>query len=157
TRLDAMRLLHTHLLHELQVLELRHQINSQAQDAMSRQQREYLLRQQLRAIQQELGEENPEQAEATSLRQRLEEADLPEEVRKEAERELGRMERLPAAAPDYHVIRTYVDFILELPWRTSTPDQLDLARARQVLDEDHFDLKDVKERILEHLGVLKLN
>jgi ATP-dependent Lon protease len=157
TLLDAMRLLHTDLLHEVQVLELRQQINSQAQNTMNRQQREYFLRQQLRAIQQELGEENPEQAEAGVLRKRLAEADLPEAVRKEAERELSRMERLPEAAPDYHVIRTYLDFILELPWRKSTADQLDLARARQVLDEDHFDLKDVKERILEHLGVLKLN
>jgi ATP-dependent Lon protease len=157
TRLDALRLLHTHLTHELQVLELRHQINSQAQSEMSRQQREYFLRQQLRAIQQELGEEHPEQAEAALLRQRLQEANLPEEVRKEAERELSRMERLPAAAPDYHVIRTYLDLLLELPWRQSTEDQLDLAHARQVLDTDHFDLQDIKERILEHLGVLKLN
>src|SRR5207237_7262589 len=108
-------------------------------------------------IQQELGEENPEQAEAALLRQRLAEANLPEEVRKEAGRELARMQRLPAAAPDYHVIRNYLELLLELPWRKSTEDQLDLARARQVLDEDHFDLKDVKERILEHLGVLKLN
>jgi ATP-dependent Lon protease len=157
TRLDAMRLLHTSLLHELQVLELRQQITSQAQDAMSRQQREYLLRQQLRAIQEELGEQNPEQAEAAALRQRLAEANLPEAVRTEAARELARMERLPAAAPDYHVIRTYLDVILYLPWQKSTTDQLDLVRARQVLDEDHFDLKEVKERILEHLGVLKLN
>jgi len=157
TLLDAMRQLHTDLLHEVQVLELRQQINSQAQSTMNRQQREYFLRQQLRAIQQELGEENPEQAEAGLLRKRLEEAALPEAVRKEAERELARMERLPEAAPDYHVIRTYLDLILELPWHKSTVDQLDLARARQVLDEDHFDLKDVKERILEHLGVLKLN
>lgn len=157
TCLDAMRLLHAYLLHEVQVLELRQQITSQAQDAMSRQQREYLLRQQLHAIQQELGEANPEHTEAALLRQRLAEADLPEAVRTEAERELARMERLPAAAPDYHVIRTYLDLILELPWRHSTADQLDLVRARQVLDEDHFDLKEVKERILEHLGVLKLN
>ena len=157
TRLDALRLMHAHLTHELQVLELRHQINSQAQSEMSRQQREYFLRQQLRAIQQELGEEQPEQAEAALLRQRLEEANLPEEVHKEAERELSRMERLPAAAPDYHVIRTYLELLFALPWRQGTEDQLDLARARQVLDEDHFDLKEVKERILEQLGVLKLN
>jgi ATP-dependent Lon protease len=157
TLLDMMRLLHTDLLHEVQVLELRQQINSQAQSTMNRQQREYFLRQQLRAIQHELGEENPEQAAAGLLRKRLEETDLPDAVRKEAERELTRMERLPEAAPDYHVIRTYLDLILELPWRKSTADQLDLARARQVLDEDHFDLKEVKERIREHLGVLKLN
>ena len=157
TRLDALRLLYTHLTHELQVLELRHQISSQAQSEMSREQREYLLRQQLRAIQQELGQENPEQTETALLRQRLEEADLPEDVRKEAERELSRMERLPAAAPDYHVIRTYLELIVELPWRKRTEDELDLQRARQVLDEDHYDLKEVKERIVEHLGVLKLN
>jgi ATP-dependent Lon protease len=157
TRLEALRLLHSFLLHELQVLELRNQINTQAQTQMDRQQREYLLRQQLRAIQEELGETDPEQAEARMLRQQLDEADLPEDVRKEAGRELGRMEKLPPAAPDYHVIRTYIELILEVPWRKSTEDNLDLQRARQVLDEDHYDIKDVKERILEHLGVLKLN
>lgn len=156
-RLDALRLLHSYLLHELQVLELRNQINNQAQNEMERQQREYLLRQQLRAIQEELGETNPEQADADMLRKQMDEAELPEEVRKEAERELSRMEKLPQASPDYHVIRTYLEIILELPWAKSTEDNHDLANARQVLDEDHFDLKDVKERILEHLGVLKLN
>lgn len=157
SRLDALRLLHSYLLHELQVLELRNQINTQAQGEMERQQREYLLRQQLRAIQEELGETNPEQADAEMMRKQMDEAQLPEDVRKEAERELSRMEKLPQASPDYHVIRTYLEMILELPWAKSTEDNLDLAHARQVLDEDHFDLKDVKERILEHLGVLKLN
>ena len=157
TRLDALRLLHAYLTSELQILELRSQINTQAQSEMSKQQRDYLLRQQMRAIQQELGEQNPEQAEAELLRQRLAEADLPDEVRREAERELARLEKLPPAAPDYHIARGYIDLILELPWRRSTEDQLDIARARAVLDEDHFDLKEVKERILEHLGVLKLN
>jgi ATP-dependent Lon protease len=157
TRLDALRLLHSYLLHELQVLELRNQINVQAQGEMERQQREYLLRQQLRAIQEELGETSPEQADAEMFRKQMEEAQLPEEVRKEAERELSRMEKLPQASPDYHVIRTYLEMILELPWSKSTQDNLDLTHARQVLDEDHFDLKEVKERILEHLGVLKLN
>ncbi|MGE0128562.1 MAG: endopeptidase La [Blastocatellales bacterium] len=156
-RLDALRLLHSYLLHELQVLELRNQINNQAQNEMERQQREYLLRQQLRAIQEELGETNPEQADAEMLRKQLDETELPEDVRKEAERELSRMEKLPQASPDYHVMRTYLEIILELPWAKSTVDNLDLAHAREVLDEDHFDLKDVKERILEHLGVLKLN
>jgi ATP-dependent Lon protease len=156
-RLDALRLLHSYLLHELQVLELRNQINNQAQNEMERQQREYLLRQQLRAIQEELGESNPEQADAEMLRKQLEEAQLPDEVRKEAERELSRMEKLPQASPDYHVIRTYLELVLELPWGKTTEDNLDLPHARQVLDEDHFDLKEVKERILEHLGVLKLN
>jgi ATP-dependent Lon protease len=157
TRLDALRLMHTYLSHEVQVLELRNKIASEAQSEISREQREYLLRQQLRAIQQELGEKSPEAAEVQLLRERLAETDLPDEVRKEAERELSRLEKLPAAAPDYHVIRTYLELVLELPWRKSTVDELEIARARQVLDEDHYDLKEVKERILEHLGVLKLN
>jgi ATP-dependent Lon protease len=157
TRLEALRLVHGYLSHEVQVLELRNQISSQAQTEMTKQQREYMLRQQLQAIQAELGDSNPEKAEADDLRKRLQEADLPDDVRKEAERELGRMERLPPAAPDYQVIRTYLDLVLELPWRKHTEDVIDLHRARQVLDEDHFDLQEVKERILEQLAVLKLN
>jgi ATP-dependent Lon protease len=157
SREQALRLLHDNLAHELQVLELRRQIASRAQTEMSREQREYLLRQQLRAIQEELGEKNPEKAEVEVLRQRLQEADLPDEIRKEAERELSRLERLPSAAPDYQLTRTYLELVLELPWRKTTPDVLDLSRARQVLDEDHYDLQDIKERILEHLAVLKLN
>jgi ATP-dependent Lon protease len=154
---DALRLFHSYLAHEVQVLELRNKIASEARSEINKEQKDYLLRQQLRAIQQELGEKNPEQADADQLRERLEKADLPEEVRKEALRELGRLEKLPPAAPDYHVIRTYLDFVLELPWRVATEDVLDVARARQILDEDHYDLKEVKERILEQLGVLKLN
>src|SRR5207253_2673313 len=111
----------------------------------------------MKAIQKELGEgEGGEGAEAEQLRERLAKADLPDEVRKEGERELGRMEKLPAMAPDYHVIRTYLDFILELPWRKSSEDRLDLMEARKVLDEDHYGLEDVKERILEFLAVRKL-
>jgi ATP-dependent Lon protease len=116
-----------------------------------------MLRQQMRAIQEELGESTPEKAERDALRKQLDEADLPDEIRKEAVRELNRLERLPAAAPDYQLIRTYLEFIGEMPWRKTTPDVLDMDRARQVLDEDHYDLKEIKERILEHLAVLKLN
>jgi ATP-dependent Lon protease len=157
TRADALRTLHGYLTHEVQVLELRNKINTEARTEMSKEQRDYLLRQQMRAIQQELGEKSGEQAEAQQLRERLEKADLPEEILKESKRELERLEKLPPGAPDYNVIRTYLDYVLELPWRKSSQDSLDIARARQVLDEDHFGLKDVKERILEHLGVLKLN
>ena len=157
TRVEALRKLHSYLTHEVQVLELRNKINTEARTEMSKEQRDYLLRQQMRAIQQELGEKGGEQAEAEQLRERLEKADLPEEILKEAKRELDRLEKLPPGAPDYNVIRTYLDYVLELPWRKNTEDSLDIARARQVLDEDHFGLKDVKERILEHLGVLKLN
>lgn len=157
TRLDALRLMHSYLNHEVQVLELRTQIASSARSEMSKEQREYLLRQQMRAIQQELGEKNPEQADIDLLRERFEKTELPEDIRKEVERELSRLERLPGASPEYHVSRTYIDLILEMPWKTSTEDHLDIARAREILDEDHFNLKEVKERILEHLGVLKLN
>jgi ATP-dependent Lon protease len=157
TRLEALHLVHGYLSHEVQVLELRNKISTQAQNEMSKQQREYMLRQQMRAIQEELGETNPEKAEAAEVRRRLAEADLPDEVRKEAERELSRLERLPPAAPDFQVARTYLDLILELPWKKSTPEEIDLKRARQVLDEDHFDLEEIKERILEQLAVLKLN
>ena len=149
--------MHAYLSHELQVLQLRSKIANEAQSEMSKEQRDYLLRQQLRAIQKELGDENPEQSEIALLRERFSKADLPEDVRKEVERELARLERLPSASPDYNVIRTYLDIVLELPWKTATEDVLDIARARQILDEDHYDLREVKERILEHLSVLKLN
>src|SRR5262249_46203915 len=137
--------------------ELRNRITSEAQTEMNKEQRDYMLRQQLRAIQDELGESTPEKAEVELLRQRLREADLPDEVRKEAERELTRLERLPPIAPDHQVARTYLELILELPWRKSTDEVIDLAKARQVLDEDHYGLDEIKKRILEHLAVLKLN
>jgi ATP-dependent Lon protease len=157
TRADALRLMHAYLSHELQVLELRNKIANQAQSEIRKEQRDYVLRQQMQAIRQELGEESPEQAEVKLLRERLAKTALPEEARREAERELARLERLPSGAPDYHVTRTWLEFVLELPWTAASEDSLDLARARQVLDEDHYALKDVKERILEHLGVRKLN
>lgn len=157
TRLEALRLLYGHLSHEVQVLELRHKIASTAANEMTQQQREYVLRRQMEAIRQELGEKEPEKAEAEELRQRLAEADLPDDVRKEAERELRKLERLPAAAPDFQVTRAYLELVLELPWRKSEAAPIDLAHARRILDEDHYGLDDVKERILEHLAVLKLN
>ena len=120
SRAEALRMLHGYLTHELQVLELRQKISSQAQNEMGREQKEYLLRQQLRAIQDELGQTTPEKGDVQELRNRLLDADLPEEVHKEFERELGRMERLPSAAPDYQITRTYLEFVLELPWRKST-------------------------------------
>ena len=123
---------------------------------MEKGQREFFLRQQMKAIQEELGEGDPEQAEIRELRERVETADLPEETRKAVDRELARLERLPAAAAEYGVIRTYIDWILSLPWSQTTEDNLDLPHARQVLDEDHFDLEKVKERIIEYLAVAKL-
>src|SRR5205807_5111979 len=114
TRLDALRLVHTYLTHEIQVLQVRRQITSQAQTEMSKEQRQYFLRQQLRAIQDELGETNPDKADIQSLREKLDQADLPEEVRKEAARELGRLERLPPQAPDHQVTRSYLELVAEL-------------------------------------------
>jgi ATP-dependent Lon protease len=153
----ALQLILDNLMHESRVLELRNQIASKAQAEMNKEQRDYWLRQQMRAIQDELGESQPEKAEVGELRKRLQEADLPDHVRKEAERELSRLERLPSAAPDYQLARTYLELIIELPWKKSAESNIDLPAAKQVLDEDHYDLERIKERILEHLAVLKLN
>src|SRR4029079_16397117 len=154
---ELLRVAHTNVARELEILQLRTKIASEAQSEMDKAQRDYVLRQQMRAIQKELGEdEGCEAAEASLLRERLDKAELPDEVRTEAERELKRLERLPAAAPDYHVIRTFVDDCLYLPWRKSSEDKLDLTEARKILDEDHYGLDDVKERILEFLAVIKL-
>ncbi len=141
---------------ELEVYELGTKIQSQVQSEIEAGQREYFLRQQLKAIQQELGEGDGEQAEINELRERLEALELPEDTRKAATRELGRLERLPSAAAEYGVIRTYLDWILTLPWSQTTEDNLDLRQAKEVLDEDHFDLEKVKERIIEYLAVSKL-
>jgi len=157
TRVEALSRLHDYLNHEIQVLQVRRQISSKVESEMSRQQREFMLRRQMEAIQQELGEKSPEKAEVDELRQRLDAVDLPPEARKEAERELKRLERLPPAAPDHQLIRSYLELILELPWKKATVDHIDLAHTRQVLDEDHFGLEEVKQRILEDLAVLKLN
>ncbi|MBK6724053.1 MAG: endopeptidase La [Acidobacteria bacterium] len=152
-----LTLTHAALARELEIMQIRSKIANEAQNEMDKSQRDYVLRQQMKAIQKELGDdESGEQAEAAQLRERLENADLPDDVRKEAERELKRMEQLPQAAPDYHVIRTYLEYILELPWRKSSEEKLDLNEARKVLDEDHYGLEDIKERILESLAVVKL-
>jgi ATP-dependent Lon protease len=141
---------------ELEVVELGSKIQSQVQSEMEKGQREYFLRQQLKAIQEELGEGDAEQAEVNELRERLAELELPEDVQKAVDRELSRLEKLPSAAAEYGVIRTYLDWIVTLPWNTVTQDNLDLDRAREILDEDHYDLDKVKERIVEHLAVSKL-
>jgi len=152
-----LTLTHAALARELEIMQIRSKIANEAQHEMDKSQRDYVLRQQMKAIQKELGDEDSgEQAEAAQLRERLEKADLPADVRKEAERELKRMEALPQAAPDYHVIRTYLEYVLELPWVKSSEEKLDLNEAQKVLDEDHYGLEDIKERILESLAVVKL-
>jgi ATP-dependent Lon protease len=145
------------LARELDVISLGSKIQSQVQSELDRSQREYFLRQQLKAIQEELGEADEVQAEANELRQQLDAIELPEEVRRQTDRELSRLEKLPPAAAEHGVIRTYLEWIVSLPWDKSTEDNLDLGHARKVLDEDHYDIDAVKDRILEFLAVRKLN
>jgi ATP-dependent Lon protease len=152
-----LRVLSQILARELEVVRLGTQIQSQVQSEIDKGQREYLLREQLKAIQAELGETDEQQAEINELRERIEEANLPEQAQKAADRELSRLEKLPPAAAEYGVIRTYLEWLVELPWSTRTEDNLDIEHAREVLDADHYDLEEVKDRILEYLAVRKLN
>ncbi len=154
---SLLMLTHAALAKEIEIMQIRSKIANEAQSEMDKSQRDYILRQQKKAIEKELGEdETGEKAEAQQLRERLETADLPDEIRKEATRELKRMEQLPQAAPDYHVIRTYLEYVLELPWKKSSEEKLDLNEPQKILDEDHYGLEDIKERILESLAVVKL-
>jgi len=141
---------------ELEVLELGKKIQSQAQDEMTKMQREYFLREQLKAIQKELGEGDEQEAEIQDYERRIGEVGMPPEAEKEARRELDRMRKMPSQAAEYTVIKTYLDWMVNLPWSQSTPDNLDIAHARQVLDEDHYGLEEIKDRILEFLAVRKL-
>jgi ATP-dependent Lon protease len=144
------------LARELEVAEIGTKIQSQVQSELEKGQREYFLRQQLKAIQDELGEGDEAQVEANELRAQLEALQLPEEVSKQVDRELSRLERLQPAMAEYGVVRTYLEWIASLPWDTSTEDNLDLAHAREVLDADHYDIEQVKDRILEFLAVRSL-
>jgi len=141
---------------QLEELELSSQIQAQVKAGMEKGQREYYLREQLKAIQGELGEGDERTQEIEELRQRIEETPLPDETREVALRELGRFARMPPAAAEYSVVRTYLEWILELPWLKSTDDRLDITAAQQILDEDHYDLEKVKKRIVEYLAVRKL-
>jgi ATP-dependent Lon protease len=153
---DKLRELSNFLTHELEILELGKKIQTSAQEEMSKVQREYLLREQLKAIQRELGEESEEQATVTELRRKIEEARMPEEALKEANRELSRLEKMPTASPEYSIIRTYIELLTSLPWSKSTGEKIDVPRARQILDQDHYDLEKIKDRILEYLAVRRL-
>jgi ATP-dependent Lon protease len=144
------------LTRELEVFELGSKIQNDVQSEMDKNQREYFLRQQMKAIQEELGETDEIAAEVNELRGQIDELKLPDEVDRQARRELDRLSKLQPAAAEYSVIRTYLDWILTIPWNKSTEDILDIARAQQVLDEDHYDLEKVKNRILEYLSVAKL-
>ena len=141
---------------EIEVLELGRKIQTEAQSEMEKTQREYYLREQLKAIQRELDEGDEQTLEIDEFRKKIAEAKMPEEAEKEAKRELDRLSKLPIMAAEYGVIRTYLDWLVNLPWSTRSEDNLDIANARAVLDEDHYGLKDIKERILEYLAVRKL-
>jgi len=151
-----MRKLTLALTKELEVVELGHKIQSDIQREMEKNQREFYLRQQLRAIQEELGEVDPQLAETNELRQKIDEANMPEEAKKAADRELDRLSKVPQASPEYSVIRTYLDWLVQLPWAAETADKIDIKKSRQILDEDHYDLEKIKDRIVEYLAVGKL-
>ncbi|HEX9675275.1 MAG TPA: endopeptidase La [Anaerolineales bacterium] len=154
--LEKLKVLNGLLSREIEILSLGQQIQDEARGEIEKVQREYFLREQLKAIQRELGEVDEQAADVQEFRRRLEEADLPEEAEKQTRRELDRLARLPTAAAEYGVIRTYLDWLLSLPWSKENTDNLDLENARKVLDEDHYGLGDVKQRILEYLAVRKL-
>jgi ATP-dependent Lon protease len=153
---ERLRRLSRLLARELELISIGTRIQSQVQSEMEKGQREYFLREQLKAIQEELGEVDEQQAEAQELRQMLDEAGLPEHARKQADRELQRFERLPPQSAEHGVIRNYLEWIATLPWSKSTEDHIDLAAGRKVLDRDHYDIDKVKNRILEFLAVRKL-
>lgn len=155
--LDLLRGLYAALSKEIQVLQLRDKIATDAQKKISKSQREYILREQLKAIQQELGEGDGEDDEIARLKKHVAEADLPDHIRREVDREVARLAKVPPSSPDHQVLRTYLELVLELPWKKASEEHLDLAKVRQVLEEDHYGIKEVKDRIVEHLAVLKLN
>ena len=155
--LDLLRSLYAALSKEIQILQLREKIAQDAQTKIGKNQREYILREQLKAIQDELGEGEGEENEVAGLKRQIAEADLPEPIRKEVEREAARLGKVPPTSPDHQVLRTYLELVLELPWKKASEEHLNLSTVRQVLEEDHYGIKEVKERIVEHLAVLKLN
>jgi ATP-dependent Lon protease len=153
---ERLKLVSNFLGRQIEILELKGKIQSEVKSEMDKTQREYILREQLKAIQRELGEDDPQQAEVAELRDKVEAAGMPEEVKTRAIKEVDRMSRIPSASPEVGVIRTYVDWLISLPWNVTTDDRLDLKEAAKILDEDHFGLEKIKERILEYLAVRSL-
>ena len=153
---EKLRKLVSLLVRELEVLTLGQKIQNEAREEIEKVQRDYFLREQMKAIQRELGEKDEQAVEVEEFRKKIDDAKMPEEADKQARRELERLSRLPTAAAEYGIIRTYLDWLVSLPWSIMTEDNLDIAHARKVLDADHYGLEDVKERILEFLAVRKL-
>src|SRR5207249_7441108 len=144
---DRLRLVSQFLAKQIEVLELKGKIQSEVKSEMDKTQREYILREQMKAIQKELGCDDPQQAEINELRDKVEAAGMPEEIKARAIKEVDRMSRIPSASPEVGVIRTYVDWLIGLPWNVATDDQLDIKEAAKILDEDHYGLEKIKERI----------
>jgi ATP-dependent Lon protease len=153
---ERLKLVSNFLGRQIEILELKGKIQSEVKSEMDKTQREYILREQLKAIQRELGEDDPQQAEVTELRDKVEAAGMPDEIKARAIKEIDRMSRIPSASPEVGVIRTYVDWLVGLPWNVSTDDRLDIKEAAKILEEDHYGLEKIKERILEYLAVRTL-
>lgn len=153
----AMRFMRAHLHHEVQILEVRKRISDQAQSKMTRNQREYILREQLEAIQKELGESAPVENDLADLKGKFDGCTFPDTILPEVKREFQHLQRIPPMSPEYQVARSHMELVLDMPWSDATTDNLELNHARKVLDEDHYGLKDIKERIVEQLAVMKLN
>jgi ATP-dependent Lon protease len=153
TRLE---LLNSHLAKEIEVQQLRAKIQTEVQDQVQQSQRDYYLREQLKAIQKELGEQDEGQRETEELREKIEAAGMPEDVKKEALKELSRLSRMSPMAADYSLTRNYIEWLAILPWAKSSGSKIDIAKAKEILDEDHYELKKVKDRILDYLSVLEL-
>ena len=154
--IERLKLVSNFLARQIEILELKGRIQSEVKSEMDKTQREYILREQLKAIQRELGEDDPQQAEINELREKVESAGMPEEIKARAIKEIDRMSRIPSASPEVGVIRTYVDWLIGLPWNVATEDNLDIKEAARILDEDHYGLEKIKERILEYLAVRAL-
>ncbi|HEX4756688.1 MAG TPA: LON peptidase substrate-binding domain-containing protein, partial [Terracidiphilus sp.] len=153
---DRLELLNKHLAKELEVQQLRAKIQTEVQDQVQQSQRDYYLREQLKAIQKELGEQDEGQRETDELRQKIDDAGMPEDVKKEAMKELARLQRMSPMAADYSLTRNYIEWLAVLPWAKSSGAKIDIGKAREILDEDHYELKKVKDRILDYLSVLEL-
>ncbi len=154
--LERLKKVYVHLTNEVQRIQIKNEVSSEVNRKVGKNQKEYILREQMKHIQEELGEEDPRVADMNELRRRIEEAGLPEEVRKIADSEIKRLERINPASPEYTVSRTYLDYLAGMPWNKSTEDSLDMVRAEEILNKDHYNLQKVKERILEFLAVRSL-
>jgi len=157
TRKEVLEISLELLNYELEVFQLRQQISSNTKEKLDQEQREAILRRQMRSIREELGDDGAEAEEVEQFRERLNELELPAEIHKELKKEVDRLDRSSSSSPDYQITRSYIELALDLPWNTVSEDEFDLKGARKVLDDDHHGLKEIKERILEHLAVMKMN